>query len=236
MAGGVDGPGEDDLYLGEEALIEATLTRWSEAVYATISSKPRFGPGRGSIARRDVGTMMVREGRAYPVWVQMPYGVRDRGFAGASSVTAAAAAVFGGLGNIGQAAAAISNLNDIQPAGYRFFHCWLVAPEAISPGTKPKKISIVWKAKMGPETGEDTDDAGRFLYDHDMKDLPRFQNDTIREDPAPILSAVAQAGLAAAGVPPFPGGGSPRAPGAERSPLVNFPQPVGALPFFFAPI
>lgn len=73
----VDQGGEvphDVAFMGEEAFVAADLSRYNEAVYNSLSSRPRHQFGlRGFTGSQDIGTLMIAEGKAYPLWVHFPY-------------------------------------------------------------------------------------------------------------------------------------------------------------------
>src|SRR5438105_3720161 len=65
----------DWLYEGETAIISADLTRFNEAVYELIAARPRtstLGSVPGVNVPGDIGTMMITEGFAYPLWLVFP--------------------------------------------------------------------------------------------------------------------------------------------------------------------
>lgn len=65
----------DWIYDGESGLIVADLTRYNEEVYAHLASRAA-PPGRhvrGTDFVGQIGTAMVSEGIAYPLWLVFPY-------------------------------------------------------------------------------------------------------------------------------------------------------------------
>lgn len=158
-AGGRHGAPEDEAWVGEEAIIQATLTYWNESVFAACAARPLGGAGRGFAYQKQMGTLMLREGAAYTVWVYFPYWSKQ----------------FQPLPNLAGP--------QKMPAGYRFPRCYLIAPERLSVlGSRPRKISLLWRAKMDyKEVFAASDLVGisfkdnlstRTLYDHDMRGLP----------------------------------------------------------------
>lgn len=66
----------DKSYLGESHTISVQLTRWNEATLQIIQDVPGArsnAPTRGSMFPGDIGTLMVTEAAAYPLWLQFPY-------------------------------------------------------------------------------------------------------------------------------------------------------------------
>lgn len=71
----------DWMYEGQEGIVSCDLSRFDEAVYELIAAMPRSSsPGSvpGIEQPGDIGTMMVTEGFAFPIWVEMPYGLGGR--------------------------------------------------------------------------------------------------------------------------------------------------------------
>ncbi len=65
----------DYQYMGEEAFVTVDLNRYDESVYAKIAAQPN-GDGseeRGSCKFGDLGTFMIQEARAFPLWLLFPY-------------------------------------------------------------------------------------------------------------------------------------------------------------------
>lgn len=178
-SGGRRGPGEDQAYLGEEAIVSAVLTRWDYLTYAAISARPAAARGRGFIPEKGIGSLMCREGLAYPLWLYWPYFAKQTVTVPPLGVGPAGAAAGAALNLVFNAARVGSGM----PPGLRFLRTYLVAPERIYPmGTRPKKISLVWRAQMefrgaetrrvGGVTVNDPRRSGFILYDTWMKDLP----------------------------------------------------------------
>ncbi len=103
----------DYLYQGQEAYIDLVLTKYVESAYQAMASVPQKVAGAGGInVDGDIGTLMVTEGGAFPVWVVFPYANKQ---------------VFSALG---------------MPAGYRFFACLMEGPDRHRIGTGAKKIGV----------------------------------------------------------------------------------------------
>lgn len=107
----------DYSYQGQEAFIDYMFTRFNELVYELCASVPQQIAGVPGInVDGDVGTLMVTEGKTFPVWITFPY---------------AAKAVFGG---------------NSMPAGYRFFACLMKGPDRHRSGTGVRKIGVHFHA------------------------------------------------------------------------------------------
>ena len=65
----------DATFAGEDAMVSADMTRYNESVYAVISARPSLGT-RGVSVPGDIGTLMVQEGVAYPLWILGPYAIK----------------------------------------------------------------------------------------------------------------------------------------------------------------
>ena len=112
----------DMAYMGEEAFVSADISRWNEATYAAMASRPSHsaGPVRGFNGPLDVGTLYIAEGLAYQLVVQFPYGLGQPFAKGAYTA------------------------NDM-PGGYHFYASYLVGPDELEPlGTTPRKIRLIW--------------------------------------------------------------------------------------------
>lgn len=120
----------DRLYDGEEATIVCDLTSYNEFVYffcAALGSAGvlnLFAP-RGVAAEGHLGTLVVAEGMAIPLWLLFPYAQKPQ-----------------------------MGLNGM-PAGYRFFACTLTSHSLGNLNTKPRKVRLVWRGmRVGvPRTG-----------------------------------------------------------------------------------
>src|SRR5262245_17371992 len=116
------------MYQGCEALTSGTFTRWNEVIHAAMATRPNSAFGvRGLNVAGDIGSFMIAEGMAYPLWVQFPY---------------AAKALFTANG---------------MPPGYKFPFSWLEGPDDHEElGTNPYKIGLLWHSMRGfnKETGE----------------------------------------------------------------------------------
>lgn len=63
----------DMIYSGEDATISGALTVWNWPVYAACRRRPNNTGTIGFGAAGDIGTLMVTEGMAYPLWLHYPY-------------------------------------------------------------------------------------------------------------------------------------------------------------------
>lgn len=63
----------DVIWSGEDGTISGALTVWNWAVYAACRRRPNNAGTIGFNAVGDVGTLMVTEGMAYPLWLHFPY-------------------------------------------------------------------------------------------------------------------------------------------------------------------
>lgn len=66
----------DWCYEGQEGFVVADLTRWNQPVLAALQGAPRqtiaaATPGTDVVG--DIGTLMVTEGAAIPLWIMFPY-------------------------------------------------------------------------------------------------------------------------------------------------------------------
>lgn len=105
----------DTSFQGEQWFISADVSRWDMASYNLLATVPRPSGTLGQNAGGDLGTLMIQEGCAYPLWIQFPYG--------------------------GGAKVAYAGLE----AGRRFFASYLLGPEVLEPmGTQPHKRRLVW--------------------------------------------------------------------------------------------
>lgn len=111
----------DVLYEGQDALIRVDFTRWNEPVYQAISNitstavPTNLSPGVDPSSA--VGTLMVTEGKTYPVWLRFPYG----GAGGKASMATL-------------------------PRGYRYLSCVLESPDDREPGTGVNRLSLIFHA------------------------------------------------------------------------------------------
>lgn len=115
----------DMLYQGKDALIIGDLTVWNWVIWERIRSRPDFNEVPDINDAFDLGSLMLTEGKCYPVWLQYPY--------------AAKAAMAGGL----------------MPPGRHFFACFLLGPDQENPGTKVNKVHFQFQAMRAwnPSTG-----------------------------------------------------------------------------------
>lgn len=105
----------DQMWCGEDADAVGDLTIWNEAVYTKLGARPNFEENtRGIYGAQDMGSLMVTEGFAYPVYFHFPYNTKA------------------------------PYTNSSAPAGYRFYAGWMAGPDEIMPGTKPNKRRVVF--------------------------------------------------------------------------------------------
>ncbi len=115
----------DWIFMGEDAKVAGVLTRWNESVYSALAARPRTSGTRGAATATDMGTLMLTDAVAVPLWLHFPYYSKAYG----------------------------STYN--MPNGYRFFATWMMGPDEIETGTKVNKRLIrlqcnrVYKASDG---------------------------------------------------------------------------------------
>lgn len=140
----------DWLYEGEEAFVTADVTRWNEPVYTLLSARPRTstaGAVQGQNVPGDIGTLLISENFAFPLWIQFPY--------------------------VGKAAMAAGNL----PPGYRFIAAWLEGPDDLDNlGTMARKTRLVFHCGRAYALSTNAAGGGMTftLYDHNMTGLPQI--------------------------------------------------------------
>jgi hypothetical protein len=131
----------DVLWTSEEGLIFCDLNRWNEDVYAAVASRPVYYQQRGVTARRDVGTMMVRNQLTYGLYLHFTHWIFDSmgGPVRRSGVPVAQ----GGFGVFPTLPADVRKM----PAGYYFPCAYLLGPDKFDPlGTRVRKIQLVFHA------------------------------------------------------------------------------------------
>jgi len=156
---------DDLMFMGEHAYVIAEVNRYVETAYRSISARPYYWANRGRAYETSVGTMMLREGQSYPVWLVFPYAVKPIYRATAGGL--AAVGFIPATGPLGILAGALANAPAAaMPAGYRFLECVLEGPDRLDPlGTMARSIHLAFHAlpqHIKPASG------GRRLYDHDM--------------------------------------------------------------------
>lgn len=111
----------DKIYEGTVGMVRGDFTRYKEGVYLTMQNRTAMALGGGSVAGIDaagaIGTLMVTEGAAFPLWIQFPY---------ASKI------------------AMQNGVNGALPNGYHFFAAELEGPDVRKGGTGENAISLVW--------------------------------------------------------------------------------------------
>jgi hypothetical protein len=136
----------DWMFEGEEAIVTVRLTRWDEPTLAALQN--RTGPAgqpRGVNFANDVGTLMLTEGAAYPLWLLFPFGIPGIG---------KPAMIAGGL-----------------PQGYHFYAAFLEGPDdRDSLGTNPATVDLTWHCgRVFSSSGANNiPRLGTVLFDHDM--------------------------------------------------------------------
>ena len=107
----------DVTYQGSYCDIYGALTKWDWNVYTRCQCRPNsLGGLWGQDDLLSVGTMMVTEGFAYPIWLYFPYYQNKLIF-----------------------------INNGAPPVYRFWAGFLVGPEEENLGTKPNSINIQFR-------------------------------------------------------------------------------------------
>lgn len=143
----------DVAYEGTEARVAGALTRWNDSTYqfihdyTSVISRATIGTiSPGADAPGEIGTLMVTEGAAYPLWLRFP----------------ASTKVAYGLAPSGA-----------QPAGLRFVAALLVEDSWGRLGTKPRRIPIAWRCLrvFTPTTITSLGSGGFTLYDFNMTGL-----------------------------------------------------------------
>jgi hypothetical protein len=137
----------DWMYQGEEALVSGDIIKWNENTYANIAAKSnRATPVRGYNGPGEMGTLMVGEGVAYPLWLRFPY----------TGKAAFQQAVSGSM-----------------PAGYRFVASFLMNDDMPQLGTAARKIHLVWHCVrvFDPTVITSVGLGSLKLFDHDMSGL-----------------------------------------------------------------
>lgn len=143
----------DEMYGGQDGLVTADLTVYNETIYAVIADKAVAGTGLGTLRGRELpgelGTLMVTEGAAYPLWIRFPY---------------AAKPLMGGPAAPGGP----------MPAGYRWAAAFLMNDDIPEFGqTRAKKLHLVWHClRVFDPSAASVLGAGSFLlFDHNMAGL-----------------------------------------------------------------
>lgn len=108
----------DDLYAGEDAFVFITLTRWNEALYQSLAGTPFPGSSMMGDGPGEIGTAMVTEGAAFPIYLRFP----------APSFRPALAA-------------------QAYPLGYRFYAASLVDDDDFETGTAANKRHLIFHCR-----------------------------------------------------------------------------------------
>lgn len=121
----------DFSYQGRSAIVIVKLTRWNELVLQALETVVGVQPGLdagGTDVAGDIGTLMITQGAAVPLWISYSYapaGVAPQ--------------------------AAFSNLRN----GWHFFAAWLEGPDDHEGGTDPATEALVFRCArvFNPLTG-----------------------------------------------------------------------------------
>lgn len=145
----------DDCYQGKRGLVRGDFTRWDQGVLDRLRQlDPTDATATDGLdVSGDIGSLMVTEKKAYPIWILFPY----------------------------QSKPAFSTMRK----GYRFAAAYLTQDSLPQLGTKPHKISLVWKCLRVYKSPQNADSdignpgnipGGAFLlYDEDMNGLPAVE-------------------------------------------------------------
>jgi hypothetical protein len=110
----------DVVYQGEDALVTVDLARWNQNVLALIQDIATLGAG-GNAPGNDpsgaIGTLMLTEQKAYPLYLRFPYASKAAFSTGPSGA---------------------------EPPGYRFLFAMLQEDGFPDLGTKARKQHLVW--------------------------------------------------------------------------------------------
>lgn len=139
----------DYLYDGEEAMVSVDLTRYNEATYRSIASRPTMTATRGTNIPGDIGTLMALEGKTFPLWLNFPYAAKTVMSAGA------------------------------MPAGYHFYAAFLEGPDgldSLSTSNRRLRLNFHCIRKMTLESTE-LGTGAFYLYDHDVTAVDRLPID-----------------------------------------------------------
>lgn len=135
----------------QQAYFGGVFTRFRYDTYQLISTYPRAGgaagpPGTpGAFAAGDVGTLMLTEGQAYPVWMVNAYG----------------------SGSLTPKAAFVGSPSGTLPGGVRYAAAWLHKSRE-EKGTTPLRITVLFRAI--PVYNAST--LGALLYDTNILGVP----------------------------------------------------------------
>ncbi len=132
----------DKIYDGEEAIVSCDLTYFNQNVLLAIedyagTTSPGFNePG-------EIGTLMLTEGIAYPLYLRFPYAAKP---------------------------AFQNGLNGAMPAGYRFYRAMLETDDFPDLGTKARKIHLSWHClpQLDATVSNDFGTGTFTLYDFDL--------------------------------------------------------------------
>jgi len=105
----------DKQWMANQAFVRGDFIQYNQLVYRQMLNRiSKTGIGEGVVAPGDIGSLMLQEGYAYPLWIVASYAGKP---------------VFIAAG---------------MDAGYRFYNSFLLGPEDEERSSKPLKISLVW--------------------------------------------------------------------------------------------
>ena len=133
-------------YLGSAGLVSVVLTKWNEAIAERLQCMPNAfrGPAFAGVeVEGDIGTLMLTEELAFPLWVAFPYGAG--GFAAKPAMVR-------------------NNLR----AGRHFLKAFLLGPDDEEPGTRHFKRTFNFYCFRDYATRT----RGFRLFDQNMAGLP----------------------------------------------------------------
>lgn len=117
----------DHMFMGEDAWCAGDLSVWNEAVYARTAARPTHlsAAVRGTYQPSDIGSLMIAEGLAFPLWLPFPFATPK------------------------------ATPQPNQPAGYHFPTAWMFGPDHIIGGLQQSKRRVVFYAgaARNPSTG-----------------------------------------------------------------------------------
>lgn len=136
----------DVMYQGQSAVVAVEFSRWNQPIIDRLQSTPLAAgaaPNPGLDALGSVGTLMLTEGYAYPLWVLYDYGAGGR-------------APKAGMVATGMA------------SGRRYLQAILIGPDEEEKGTQANTTLLVWhcRRRYDPATGNFS------LFDNNMGGLP----------------------------------------------------------------
>ena len=134
----------DYSWQGEEATISIVTTVFDYGIVQACMNRPNELGTLGMNNASDMGSLMQLEGLTYPLWIVYPYAP------GGPSWTTPKAAYAA------------------MPPGRRYVSTFLWSPYRLTPGTKPKRLNLIFKAMRKWSTQNLT----FTLFDQDLTNLP----------------------------------------------------------------